>query len=274
MVLAAAAIWGATGVFVRMASLPSTHMSFFRMAVPTVVIGGWFLVRRHRIPRDGMGLRLLASVINAVRMYFFFLAFSFTSVATATVTLYSWPLFAVLFSRLLLGERVSRRRWALLLLGFAGVPLLYFGGEPDVVSAGRTLAGIASMLVSAAFHALAVTLLKRARAGGSHFETTFFQNLVGSVVFGVVVLFSSYTPEVVQIAWGLGLGVATGLVGFTLFFVALHRLPTGTASNLAYFEVVVAAAFGTVLLGEPLTWGTIAGAALIGCSLVFSRTAR
>lgn len=269
LVLAAAGVWGSTGLFVRMAALPPTHIAFFRMLVPVVVIASWFLLRRHRIPREGLHWRLVASGVNAVRMYFFFLAFSLTSVATATVTLYSWPLFAVLFAGPILGERVGPARWGLLVLGFLGVPLLYLGGRGGGNSSAE-LGGILAMLVSAALHALTVTLLKRARSGGSFLETTFFQNLVGAVVFGVVVLGGDERITTTQIAWALGLGTTVGLVGFTLFFVALHRLSTGVATNLTYFEVVVAATLGTLVLGEPLTWGTVTGALLIGLSLALS----
>ncbi len=269
MVLAAAAIWGSGGLFIRAAALPAVTMTFFRMVVPAVALGGWFLFRRHRISREFLGTRLVASALNAVRMYFFFLAFEYTTVATATVSLYAWPIFATLFGRLILKERVGRARALLLALAFSGVPLLYLpGGSGAGV---RDAIGISAMIFSAMIHALAVVLFRRARSGNSPFETTFFQNVLGAIVFAVIFFVSDAGVAPRQVVIGLSLGAWVGVAGFTLFFMGLHRLGTAGASLLSYAEVVVAVALGTVILGEPLYWNTVVGGAVIILALAMAQ---
>lgn len=268
-VLIAATLWGCSGLLIRIAAVDSTTIAFFRMIVPTVVLGGFFLVTRHRLSRDNLSIRLAASTINAVRMYFYFLAFQYTTVANAVVALYSWPIFAAWLGTMILHEPVSRRQKALLALAFLGVPILYLhgigsGGTPDP----NDIIGITSMIVSAMMHALSVILLRRGQGTTSPVETTFFQNLVGSVVFTVIFLMNPVQVEWYRLAAGLGLGVFPGTIGFSLLFLGMKHLKAATASNLAYFEVVVAVIIGTTVLKEPLHVNTIVGGALIVVSLL------
>lgn len=273
-VLAAASIWGMGGLFIRRAAMPPETIAFFRMAVPLAVISVYFLVRRHRIPREGLGLRLFASFLNAIRMYFYFFAFQYTTISIAVVALYTWPIFATLFALPLNREPISRGRLLYLFLAFIGVLVLYLGSGPAGSTAGldnSDVIGISSMLLSAAIYAVSVVLLKRARSGGSSFETTFFQNALGALIFGVVYLVGGAPVSGGQIVWALGLGSIVGLVGFTLFFIGLHRVSTARASNLAYFEIPVAVAVSVVLLGEPLGRPTVVGGAIISFAVIASR---
>ena len=66
----------------------------------------------------------------------------------------------------------------------------------------------------------------------------------------------------------VGYGSVIGIGGFTLFFVALHRLPAAVASNLSYFEVVGAIVLGWLVLGESISWNTLAGGFLIAASII------
>lgn len=271
-VLIAAAIWGTSGLMTQLAALPAPVIAFFRMAVPTVVIGGAFFLRGHAISRDRIPLRLGASALNAVRMLFFFLAYQYTTIANAVVALYTWPIFAAIFARVILGERVSARRAALLALAFAGIPLLYLRA---LFSPGGTalndVIGISSMLLSAAFHSLAIVLLKRAKPGNSRFESTFFQNCVGALVFLPVVLLMRPDISLYQLSIVLYLGFFVGIVGFTLFFIGLHAAGTARITNLAYFEVVVAVALSVIVLRQPIHWNTMVGGALIIVSVLLSQ---
>ncbi len=273
LVLVAAALWGTGGLFIRRAGLAPETIAFFRMAVPVVVIGAMFIARSHRISRDGLPLRLLASILNAIRMYFYFLAFTYTSVATAVVTLYTWPIFATLFARPINGEAISRARLGYLGLAFSGVVILYLGADPGQGSTvvARDLIGISSMMLSAVIYALSVVLFKRARSGGSSFETPFFQNLVGAFAFGVLFLVERPNVLPAQVAWATSLGLVGGLAGFTLFFIAVHHISTARASNLAFFEVPVAVLVGTVVLGEPLRVTTVIGGVVICYAVIASR---
>ena len=73
-------------------------------------------------------------------------------------------------------------------------------------------------------------------------------------------------------AWGglLYLGVFGSLVGFTAFAYCLNELPASTVATYAYVNPVVAVILGHVFLGEPLSPGLLAGAALIVAAVVLA----
>ena len=223
--------------------------------------------------RSGLRNRMIASTINAVRMYFYFLAFRYTTVANAVVAVYSWPIFAAFFGRLILRERVSKRDATLLGLAFLGIPILYFPNEIEGASLSyKDGLGITAMVFSAALHALAIVLLKGSQRRSTAVETTFFQNGVGALAFGLILLLQRPSIQPHQFAAGIGLGLITGTVAFSLFFLALQNLKTARASNLAYFEVLVGVAIGTLILSEPLRWNTLVGGVLISVSVMLSRS--
>ncbi|MDA3948686.1 MAG: DMT family transporter [Spirochaeta sp.] len=280
LVLTAAALWGTSGLAVQLADMPAPVIALFRMAVPTVVIGSVFLIRRRPLPRAGLSLRLGASALNAVRMFFFFTAYQYTSIANAVVALYTWPIFAAIFARILLKERISRTRAVLLAVAFTGIPLLYLRALTNSATATadpflrNDIIGISSMLLSAALHAMAIVLLKRATAGGSRLDSTFFQNVVGAVVFIPIVIVMRPELSLFQVSIGLYLGLIVGTIGFTLFFIGLHQASTAGTTNLAYFEVIVAVALSVVVLRQPVYWNTVVGGILIVVSVLLSRRIR
>ncbi|MFW5689175.1 MAG: DMT family transporter [Spirochaetota bacterium] len=266
LVLLAAAIFATSGIFIRFAGLPPASMAFFRMAVPTLLIGGYYLVRRHRIATASIGVRLVASGLNAIRLLLYLVAFANTTIANAVVMLYTWPVFAAFFSVVLLGERVDRVQKLLLALAFSGIPLLYLGKQLSF--ADRDVVGITAMLGSAVLHALALVLLKRAKPGNDRFESTFFQNLVGSIAFiPALWLTTALSASAAQITIAASYGLVVGLGGFTVFFIALHRMPAAVTSNLSYFEVVVGVLISW-LMGEQVAWNTLVGGALISVSII------
>lgn len=267
LVLMAASIWATSGLFIRYADLPPASMAFFRMAVPTLLIGVSYLLRRHPVATASIKIRLVASGINAVRMLLYLVAFANTTIANAVVMLYTWPVFASFFGVAVLRERVDGVQKLLLLIAFSGIPLLYLGNELSF--ADRDVVGMTAMLGSAILHALTLILLKRATPGNDRFESTFFQNLIGSVLFiPALWLPGTLSASNAEILTAVGYGAIIGIGGFTLFFVALHRLPAAVASNLTYFEVVMGIFLGWLVLGEPVTWNTLVGGALIAISII------
>jgi len=129
MVLAATFVWSTSGLFVRWLGFPPATLSLFRSTIPVILVSIWYVVRGYRPSLDSLGLKLTASAINPVRMLAYFYGFTHTTIANAVIALYTWPIFAALFARILLGERVSGRQALLLALGFSGIPLLYIGSN-------------------------------------------------------------------------------------------------------------------------------------------------
>ncbi len=132
---------------VRVASreLPNAPLVFFRHFIMLVFLLPWLWRQgRHALDTDdfpGHLVRGLAGV-SAVACYFY--AIARLRLADAVLLNQSMPLFIPLVERAWLGERIPRRLWGVLALGFAGLLLILRPGtgvfEPAAL-VGRRLGG-------------------------------------------------------------------------------------------------------------------------------------
>jgi drug/metabolite transporter (DMT)-like permease len=164
------------------------------------------------------------------------------------------------------GQPWTTRVWIGTLVGLVGVGLV---ARPEgSVSAGHW-AGIAGLQVAALSWTLGSLYAKSVPRRLPLVTASAIEMLAGSVtllleslLFGEDLgLFSAATAP----SWlGLGyLAVFGSLVGFTAFAYCLNELPASTVGTYAYVNPVVAVALGALFLGEPVSAGLVAGAALI-----------
>jgi drug/metabolite transporter (DMT)-like permease len=260
-VLLAILIMGSSGAFIKFLNLPPTTLSFFRMAVPAGLLYLYFSVRKVNLFRYHSGWMLFGSMLNAIRIFLFVFGFTYTSISNAVLILNSWPVFANLFSMLFLGEKVPRRNLLLLLLPLSGIMLLFINQPLSVEN--EDFLGMSAMLFSAMIYASTIIIFKRESPKYSGYETTFFQNLAGAIIFLPFLWYHDFDFSVRQISLGIVYAFLVGIVAFGLYFSALRQIKASTISFLSYLEVVVATSFGILLFDEALSWNIIAGGSLI-----------
>jgi drug/metabolite transporter (DMT)-like permease len=158
-VLTAATMAGSSGVFVKNMEMPVTSMGFFRALLPSLLMGGAMLAHRTPFFRGNYRLMIGVSVINVLRMYFFFTAFRYTSMGNAILISYTWPIFVNIFSALFLKEIISRRNIVLLTLAFTGIVVVY-SNQPFSFE-NRDFIGMSAALGMALIYALTVVAFKK-----------------------------------------------------------------------------------------------------------------
>jgi len=265
-VILAAIIWGSTGAFVKYLQLPPTTMSFFRLAIPTLFLLVFFLIKKKPLFKGSNKMMFLASTLNAGRMFLYFLGFTLTSIGNAVIAVYTWPIFVTVLSIIFLKEHISKRNAALLVLSFIGMVFIFLNREFSF--ADKDFIGISAIVVSALIYAITVLIYKKGFERYSRAETLLYQNFVGALVF-IPFLFFNPLPTMLQTSVATGYGAFIGLVGFGLFFSGLKQIRASTASVLTYVEVVSGILFGILLFKEVLEWNVIVGGALIIASTVF-----
>jgi len=149
--VASALLFASMAASVRVAAreLPNAPIVFFRHFIMLVLLLPWLWREgRHALDTDdfrGHLVRGLAGV-SAVACYFY--AIARLRLADAVLLNQSMPLFIPLVERAWLGERIPRRLWGVLALGFAGLLLILRPGtgvfEP-VALVGLTSAVFASV---------------------------------------------------------------------------------------------------------------------------------
>ncbi len=267
-VLLAATIWGSSGIFIKLLGLPVTTIAFFRMTIPALILFAFLKLRKGKVFKKGSKLMLVASSINALHMFFYFVAFSFTSVSNAIILLYTWPVFATILGLMFLKEKVSVRKFVLLGFAFAGVILVFSGKGLSVSSA--DFIGMGSMLISASLYSVAIIIFKRESPRYSNMETIFYQNVIGAFAFAPFLFFNPL-PSLAQSLTAIAYALLIGVAGFGLFFAALKRINVSAASGISYFEIVSAMLLATVILGETITLKMAAGGLMVAVSTLLLR---
>ncbi len=260
-IILAATIGGASGVFIKLIDLPATTITFFRMAVPVIILLGYLHYKQVKLFRGNYRVMMLASVLNAVRMFLFFVGYLYASIGNAVIILFTWPIFGTLFSAIFLKEKVSVRTSILIGLAFTGIVIMYV--NTAISFENEDFIGMAAMLFSAIFFAATAVIFKRKLMVYSRTETIFYQNLVGAVAFLPFVFINTPLPSAVQAGAASFYGILIGIVAFMMFFYALQRLKMSHYALFTYWEVIAALLFGLLFFGEDITWNMIIGGGLI-----------
>lgn len=260
-VILAAAIWGSAGVFIKYLNLPPAIITFFRFAVPAVILLAVFVCLKRPVFRGGLRMIFVGSLANVIKTFFYFWGFTLASVGNAIKVYFIWPVITAIMGALLLKEKISKRNIFLFIIAFAGICLIY--SDKNFSFSDRDFAGMAAMMVSALATAVFMVAFKKISAGYSKYEMIFHQNALGALVFLPFIFFDSYVPSFGQLAIVSFYAVLVGIVGFVLLFSAMKKIKISTVSFLAYFEPVSAIIFAAVLLGERLSANTLAGGALV-----------
>lgn len=167
------------------------------------------------------------------------------------------PLIVALLAVGLLGERVTLRRLVWGALAVVGVAAMVLGpeGELDPLGVAAGLGGAASM-------ALGTVLSKRWSPPVGPIAFTGWQLTAGALVMLPLTLAVEGGPPPLDGAAVLGyvwLALVGGLLGYTLWFRGVGRMPAGIAAFLPVLSPLVAAVLGWTVLGEGLSLVQLGG---------------
>lgn len=185
--------------------------------------------------------------------------------ADATTIGFTAPIFATLLSILFLKEKVGRHRWTAVVLGFLGVLVMVRPGAEGA----PPLAGLLFAL-GGAFVAAAVTVTLR-QLGKTESATAivFWFFVACATVGGVLTLIDGHRHSWAVLAVLAAGGLAGGLAQL-LMTTSLQHAPVSALAPLDYLQMVGAVVLGWLLLSDAPTAATLAGAALIAGSGLYT----
>ncbi len=268
MLVALAAIWGASFMFIKVAvrELDPATLVFWRVglgALGLAVIAPFVVGRRElldQLRRFAWPLVLLGLVNAAIP--FWFLSWSETRLDSglAAVLQASTPLFAALlalgFSR---SDRVTGSRLVGVLVGFLGVALLV-GVQPQ----GDVIAALAVLVTALCYAAGAIyggrrlsSLPPMTVALGSMLAATAATAPLG------IARAPSAAPGWKVIASVAVLGIVGLSVAYVLYFSLIQGAGASRAVLVTYLVPALALGYGAVFLSEPVSWSSLAGLLLI-----------
>lgn len=244
----------------------------WRSVFATATAGAvWTASSNRRLNRDALRLHVLRGVVVSFVALSFFWGLGRLPLAEAIALSFIAPLVALFLAAMLLGERIGRAAVWASLVGLAGVIVIMLGKFSRVGYAPDAFLGMAAIIVSAVLYAYNLILARRQALVAKPLEIVFVQNLVVGITLGLAAPWLGVALP--QTLWLPLAGVtALALIGHGLMSWSYARAEAQYLIPTEYSAFVWAIILGWVFFREPVTWTTMAGAALIigGC-LIASR---
>ncbi|MFJ3222553.1 DMT family transporter [Streptomyces sp. NPDC086783] len=269
--VALACAWGSSFLFIKVAleGLTPAQVVWGRLVLGALALCAVMAVTRSRVPREPrLWLRLaLVSVLLCVVPFLLFswaekqLTSGMASILNATTPLLTLAVSTVALA----GERLTRRRTAGLLTGFAGVLVLI---GPAGLSGGGHLKAQLACLAATTCYGFAFVQLRRhiTPLGLPAVSVAFVQVTIGALMM------LAATPWLASPAPRVDPGIAVSMLALGALSTGLAYLWNNNivqawgavnAAAVTYLTPVVGVTAGVVLLGERLTWNQPIGAVLV-----------
>ncbi len=283
MVLLLAALWGGNTVAVKIgvADCPPLMLAAWRFAIGGACVVGWGLWTRapFRVEPGELGPLLGLGVLFATQLGLLNVGVWLSTAGHAAVLLNAYPVHILLLAHFLVpGDRLSPARVGGVLLGYAGIVLLFYRSLLAPAGPGSTiLVGDAVLSVSAILLALRQIVLNRQLQFIHPLKPLLAQVVVGTPLF--LLLSWAFEPAATVASWRLaGSLFYQGVIiaGFN-FIANMRLLKTYRPSALAAFALTTPV-FGVIatalVLGEPVGGALALSTLLVAAGIAVANVRR
>jgi O-acetylserine/cysteine efflux transporter len=244
----------------------------FLLSLPVLLL--FVAVTKRRLPRV---VRQDRAVIVVVAVFQFILSMGLITVClqfipagTASILIYTTPLWMLLIDTLWYRQRAQSKRFVLTGISTIGCAMILFAsGEPG------TRLPLVGMLLASLLWAIAIRRVSFHRWQGSVIEAVFWQFVIAGSVMLVIALAFEPTPALRQYQWHDWLlliyvgPVATGL-GFGLMVAAGPKLAPERIVLISTLTPIIGYVSSVVLLNEVLLPLVLVGAVLMISALIIN----
>lgn len=234
----------------------------WRGAVGIVLTLPLWLVRPSPWPhRSVMKIHLLRGINGAVMAVLFFHSITLLPLAQAIAISFFAPIIALYLAAATLGERIAPSAVGASLLGLTGVVVVCwpeFGAEGGP----RRLEGIAAVLASALLYAVHLVLGRRQAQMAPPREIAFFGNAISLLALLPLAPWLLQTPTAPALGW-VAVSSLLSVTAALMLAWAYARAEAQVLVPMEYSAFGWAAAVGWLAFGEPVSWTTLVGVALI-----------
>ncbi len=267
MLIVSMTIFGTIGLFVRNINLPSGEIALYRAVLATILIGGFLLVTKQKIPFKQIKKEIPILILSGVAMGFnwilLFEAYKYTTISVATLSYYFAPVIVTVACPILFKEKMSLKQWICFIMSTVGIVLIT--GIGDTSQGADNIKGILFGLGAATLYATVVLLNKFTKTvDGIHRTFMQFVSAIAVLVPYVLLTDGVNIQGLDSKGWIFLLVVGLVHTGITycLYFSSLKELPGQKAAILSYIDPLVAVLI-SVALGEKMTIMQIIGGVLI-----------
>ena len=265
-------IWGSTWLFIKLGleNLPPITFAGIRFVIACVILFSLIGLRRIALPasRHDWGLLALTGVLSFSLNYgLVFWGEQHISSGLAAVLQATLPAFGLVIAHFHLpGERMTWSKIFGVVLGFLGVAVVF--SNQLAIAGGKALAGCVALVLSALFAAYSNVLVK---AHGRKLEPAIlaagqmFFGLIPLLLIGIPLEGNPFHYHWTPVAWLalLYLAVVGSVIAFMLYYWLVRHMDVTKTMLISLVTPVVAVVLGMMVLGEDLSWRTVAGGIMI-----------
>lgn len=259
---AAVLIFSFTALFSKLISMPALEITFYRSIFAFLAIAIYIAYKKQSWLLKASGDYFMAAVLGvlmAAHWVSYFYAMQVSTVAVGVIALYTFPVITVFLEPLFHGEKPHITDIISSIAVLFGIYLIV----PDFSLDNSITMGVISGVFSAFMMALRNIMQRRYFSMYSASQSLLYQTLV--VVIVLFVFVEEAVSAIDSKQWWLLvlLGIIFTALPHTLFANSLLHLKAKTVSLIACVQVVYAAIFAALILGEWLSWNVVIGGLIV-----------
>lgn len=278
LIISGAVLWGLIGIFIKglqTAGFTSMEIVVIRALSATILLFTWIAFTDRgllHVKLIDMKYFLATGILSmAFFNWCYFTAIKEVSISIGVVLLYTAPAFVILISRIVFGEKITKRKISALILtitGCAFIAGIIPGGDISI-----SLRGFIIGLGSGLGYALYPIFAKPAGVKYSSVTITAYTFLITAIVllpFSDIQRLTELLISTEVIVYSIGLGLFPTVLAYILYTKGLAHVEAGNAAIVSTIEPVVAILTGVILFGERMSLLQLCGALLILLSLLIT----
>ena len=247
------------------------QLTFLRFLIGGIVLLPLAIKKREKLLAKDLLFFLGLGILNIlVSMGSLQLAINLGKASTAAILISSNPIFVLLFSSILLKEKVDLNKIACMVLGIVGISLIIYKGNVG----GDTVVSLALAVVASVTFGLYTVLGKLKSEGVSTITMICYSSIFGSLLYLPILLLNDiplfYIPQgtILKILY---LGVFLSGIAYITYIEALKILTASKGAMVFFLKPVISSMLAIVFLGESLSFKTAAGMLIVlaGVSINF-----
>ena len=232
-------------------SYPISALMWARYMVHVVVMLAWLgpRMRMTLLHTSHPWLQILRGVLLVGSTTFFYFSLRYLPLAEAAAITFVGPVLTALLSGPMLGDKVTRRQWFAVTLGFAGVLIIMRPG-------GGVLSLAAVFPLATAILFSMYQIVTRKLSGREHpYTSLFYTALVGGAITSFAVPLHWITPTLSQAGFVVCIGFLGGF-GHLLLIRAMEHTSPSTLAPFVYSQLIWSTLLAYLAFGdfpEPMT---------------------
>ena len=263
-------IWSSTWLMIKVGleGAPPMTSAALRFIIASFIIFVILLKQRIKLPKTRSFI-LLSIYLGFFQMgipyALVYWGEQYISSGLAAILFSIMPLFVAIFARCLIGDALTIRKVAGILVGASGVYVIF----ADSISAGGHMGiwGMIAMIISAVLASFTSVIIKKHSASYHPIASLFIPTALGGILLGAWSLFfedvGSMQFDALTITSILYLGVFGSVIAFGLYYWIIKHIDVTFLSYMTFIIPILACLLGWIFLREMLTIDILLGAVLI-----------